>query len=125
MSGSTSAGRWRSMQAHAPVAPSAPRCARRAQSCRSPDGRRGLAEATRGLLMVGVGGQGVVMASNVVAGALMLAGHDVKKSEVHGMAQRGGVVYSHVRYGSRVASPLLERASAEVVVAFEWGEAIR
>jgi len=84
-----------------------------------------LADTTRGLLVVGVGGQGVVMASNVVAGALLRAGHDVKKSEVHGMAQRGGVVYSHVRYGPRVASPLLERGSAEVVLAFEWAEALR
>lgn len=82
-------------------------------------------DGARGLLMVGVGGQGVILASDIVADALMRAGHDVKKSEVHGMAQRGGVVYSHVRYGARVASPLLARGTAEVLVAFEWAEALR
>jgi indolepyruvate ferredoxin oxidoreductase beta subunit len=65
------------------------------------------------------------MASNVVAVALVGAGHDVKKSEVHGMAQRGGVVYSHVRFGTHVSSPLVERGTAEVIVAFEWAEALR
>ena len=81
--------------------------------------------ATRGLLVVGVGGQGVISASNVLAAALVAAGHDVKKSEVHGMAQRGGVVYSHLRYGHRVASPLLLRGTADLLVAFEWAEALR
>lgn len=84
-----------------------------------------MAEQTRGLLLVGVGGQGVVLASNIVAAALLEQGHDVKKSEVHGMAQRGGVVYTHIRYGPRVSSPLLPLATAEVLVAFEWAEAIR
>ncbi len=87
-------------------------------------GSRG-GEPTRGLLLVGVGGQGVVSASNIVASALMLCGHDVKETEVHGMAQRGGIVYSHVRYGPRVASPLLARGSADLLVAFEWAEVLR
>ncbi len=82
-------------------------------------------ETSRNLMLVGVGGQGVVLASNIVATALLEGGYDVKKSEVHGMAQRGGVVYSHLRFGSRVASPLLSKASAEVLLAFEWAESLR
>lgn len=82
-------------------------------------------ERTRGLLLVGVGGQGVILASNIVASVLLRAGHDVKKSEVHGMAQRGGVVYSHIRFGPAVASPLVERGGAEVLLAFEWAESLR
>ena len=78
-----------------------------------------------GLLLVGVGGQGVIMASDVAASALIAGGYDVKQSEVHGMAQRGGVVFSHVRYGRTVASPLLARGTADTVVAFEWAEALR
>lgn len=78
-----------------------------------------------GLLLVGVGGQGVIMASSIAAAALIAAGHDVKQSEVHGMAQRGGIVFSHLRFGHRVASPLVSRGSADAVVAFEWAEALR
>ena len=78
-----------------------------------------------GLLLVGVGGQGVIMASGLVASALIAGGYDVKQSEVHGMAQRGGVVFSHLRFGPEVASPLLSPGSADAVVAFEWGEALR
>lgn len=84
-----------------------------------------MGEATRSLLMVGVGGQGVVLASNIVASALMACGYDVKKSEVHGMAQRGGIVYSHVRWGRAVASPLVARGGAQVLIAFEWAEGLR
>jgi indolepyruvate ferredoxin oxidoreductase beta subunit len=61
----------------------------------------------------------------IVADALVRAGYDVKQSEVHGMAQRGGSVFSHIRWGHNVESPLVERASAEVLAAFEWAEAIR
>lgn len=84
-----------------------------------------MVEGTRGLLLVGVGGQGVVLAGDIVAAALLGHGYDVKKSEVHGMAQRGGVVYTHIRFGSRVASPLLPLATADVLVASEWAEAMR
>ncbi len=80
---------------------------------------------TRAILLVGVGGQGVVLGSSVVAAALLDAGYDVKTSEVHGMAQRGGVVSSHLRFGERVASPLLPLGSADVLLAFEWAEALR
>lgn len=80
---------------------------------------------TKGLLLAGVGGQGVILASMIVADALMRAGYDVKQSEVHGMAQRGGSVFSHIRWGTEVDSPLVPLASAEVLAAFEWAEAIR
>jgi len=82
-------------------------------------------EGSHGLLLAGVGGQGVVLASMIVADVLLRAGYDVKQSEVHGMAQRGGSVSSHVRWGSRVDSPIVSLGSAEVLVAFEWAEAIR
>lgn len=84
-----------------------------------------MAERTRGLLLAGVGGQGVILASMIVADALVRAGHDVKQSEVHGMAQRGGSVFSHIRWGEKVDSPLVPLASAEVLAAFEWAEALR
>ncbi len=80
---------------------------------------------SRGLLLAGVGGQGVILASMIVADALVRAGHDVKQSEVHGMAQRGGSVFSHIRWGPNVDSPLVPLGSAEVLAAFEWAEAIR
>ncbi len=88
-------------------------------------GEPGRGGDTRSVLVVGVGGQGVVSASTVLAAALMAAGHDVKKSEVHGMAQRGGVVYTHLRYGTAVASPLVGRGTADLLLAFEWAEALR
>ena len=84
-----------------------------------------MSEHSRGLLLAGVGGQGVVLASMIVADALLRAGHDVKQSEVHGMAQRGGSVFSHIRWGPYVDSPLVPLGSAEVLAAFEWAEAIR
>ncbi|UCG39675.1 MAG: indolepyruvate oxidoreductase subunit beta [bacterium] len=75
--------------------------------------------------MVGVGGQGTILASELLVRVLMAAGYDVKKSEVHGMAQRGGTVVSHVRFGSRVHSPLIVRGEADILVGFEMGEALR
>ncbi len=84
-----------------------------------------MSERSRGLLLAGVGGQGVILASMIVADALVRAGHDIKQSEVHGMAQRGGSVFSHIRWGSNVDSPLVPLGSAEVLAAFEWAEAIR
>jgi indolepyruvate ferredoxin oxidoreductase beta subunit len=82
-------------------------------------------DKTKGLLLAGVGGQGVILASMIVADALLRAGYDVKQSEVHGMAQRGGSVFSHIRWGPDVDSPLVPLGSAEVLAAFEWAEAIR
>ena len=77
------------------------------------------------LFLAGVGGQGILLASEVLSEAFLLAGHDVKKSEVHGMAQRGGAVTTHLRYGPRVYSPLIEPGTADLIVGFEKMEALR
>ncbi|MBI5956253.1 MAG: indolepyruvate oxidoreductase subunit beta [Chloroflexi bacterium] len=70
-------------------------------------------------LMVGVGGQGIILASDVVAQTGLALGYDVKKSEIHGMSQRGGSVESHVRWGQRVCSPLAPMGQVDYLVAFE------
>ncbi|MBM3314186.1 indolepyruvate oxidoreductase subunit beta, partial [candidate division WOR-3 bacterium] len=77
------------------------------------------------LLVCGVGGQGVLLFSDIISELALASGLDVKKSEVHGMAQRGGSVTSHIRYGSKVHSPLIEEGSADLLVAFEMLEALR
>jgi indolepyruvate ferredoxin oxidoreductase beta subunit len=77
------------------------------------------------ILFSGVGGQGILLASELTAYAQLDAGFDVKKSEVHGMAQRGGSVEAHLRYGERVYSPLIEPGTADILVAFEILEAAR
>lgn len=77
------------------------------------------------ILFAGVGGQGILRASDIMCMAMMEAGFDVKKSEVHGMAQRGGCVNSDVRYGRKVYSPLAEAGSGEILVSFEKMEALR
>jgi indolepyruvate ferredoxin oxidoreductase beta subunit len=80
---------------------------------------------TTSFLLVGVGGQGTLLASNIVAEVGLRAGYQVKKSEVHGMAQRGGSVSSHVRWGERVHSPLIGEGEVDILVAFERVEAVR
>ncbi len=82
-------------------------------------------ESVTNILMCGVGGQGVILASNVVSIAAMLAGFEVKKSEVHGMSQRGGSVVTHVRFGEAVNSPLISKGRADVMMVFEKLEALR
>ncbi len=77
------------------------------------------------ILIVGVGGQGVILASELLSEAAMEAGYDVKKSEIHGMSQRGGVVSSHVRFADKVHSPLIPNGMANVVLAFEAAEGLR
>lgn len=77
------------------------------------------------ILMVGVGGQGVLTCAGILARSAMECGFDVKVSEVHGMAQRGGSVFSHVRYSDRVDSPLIMEGEADVVLAFERVESLR
>ena len=77
------------------------------------------------ILFAGVGGQGILRASDIICEVIMEAGLDVKKSEVHGMAQRGGCVTSHVRYGEKVYSPLAESGSIQTLVSFEKMEALR
>lgn len=80
---------------------------------------------TTNVMLVGVGGQGTILASRVVAQLLLDAGLDVKMSEVHGMAQRGGSVSTHVRYGERVAAPTISPGQAHFILAFECMEAAR
>ena len=80
---------------------------------------------TKNILLVGVGGQGTVLASKVLATGLINAGYDVKMSEVHGMAQRGGSVTTQVIYGDKVYSPIIGRGQADIIVAFEKMEAER
>jgi indolepyruvate ferredoxin oxidoreductase beta subunit len=77
------------------------------------------------VFLAGVGGQGILLASEVLCEAFLLSGYDVKKSEVHGMAQRGGAVTTHLRYGKKVHSPLIEPGTADLLVAFEKMEALR
>jgi indolepyruvate ferredoxin oxidoreductase, beta subunit len=77
------------------------------------------------ILFSGVGGQGILLASEITAYCLLAAGFDVKKSEVHGMAQRGGSVTAQLRYGNKVYSPLIEPGRADIQVAFEMMEAVR
>jgi len=81
--------------------------------------------AVTSVLLAGVGGQGVLLASEVLAEAAALAGSDVKKSEVHGMAQRGGSVVSHLRFGPEVHSPLIPPGGADLLVSFEELETLR
>jgi indolepyruvate ferredoxin oxidoreductase beta subunit len=80
---------------------------------------------SRNILIVGVGGQGVVLASNLLAEAALKSGFDVKKTDTLGMAQRGGSVVSHLRYGQSVASPLIPMGEADLLIAFEKLEAAR
>jgi len=82
-------------------------------------------DKTMNLFLSGVGGQGILLASEVISSACLNAGFDVKQSEVHGMAQRGGSVISHIRFGRKVYSPLIELGDADIVVAFEMLEALR
>ena len=84
-----------------------------------------MSEPVRSVLLVGVGGQGIIRASDILSAVMMSAGFDVKKSEVHGMAQRGGCVSSHVRFGSKVYSPLAKKGDVDVLVSFEKLETLR
>jgi len=77
------------------------------------------------ILVVGVGGQGVIMVSKVLAQICQNLGYQVKQSEVHGMAKRGGVVFSHVRFGQQVWSPTIPVGKADVLIALEWAEGLR
>jgi indolepyruvate ferredoxin oxidoreductase beta subunit len=79
----------------------------------------------KNILVVGVGGQGVIMASDILADVALAQGLAAKKSESHGMSQRGGVVSSHVRYGESVAAALIRKGQADILMAFELAEAVR
>ncbi len=80
---------------------------------------------TKSILLVGVGGQGTILASNILSKGLVDSGFDVKMSEVHGMAQRGGSVTTQIRYGEKVYSPIIGKGEADVLVSFELMEALR
>lgn len=77
------------------------------------------------LLLVGVGGQGTILASKVLVEVVLQSGLDVKMSEIHGMAQRGGSVITHVKIGEKVYSPLVEKGEADIILSFEQLEALR
>lgn len=84
-----------------------------------------MAEYNYAILIVGVGGQGVLLASEIISEVAMQADFDVKKSEVHGMSQRGGVVSSHVKIAPKVYSPTIGHGQADVLMAFEQAEGLR
>jgi len=82
-------------------------------------------EQTTNILVAGVGGQGVILASDIMCEVFMEAGFDVKKSEIHGMAMRGGIVTSHFRFGKKVFSPLIKEGEVDILFAFEQLEGLR
>ena len=77
------------------------------------------------ILMVGVGGQGIILASDILTRAAMTAGFDAKKSEIHGMSQRGGSVFSHIRFGEKVYSPTISHGEADIIFSLEKMETLR
>lgn len=80
---------------------------------------------SKNIKLVGVGGQGTILSTKILTQALLEAGYDVKMSEIHGMSQRGGSVSSDIRFGDQVSSPVVEKGSADFLVAFEQMEAVR
>lgn len=80
---------------------------------------------THSILLAGVGGQGILRASDILSLVMIEAGYDARKSEVHGMAQRGGSVTSHVRYGKKVYSPIAKKGDVDILVSFEKLETLR
>lgn len=80
---------------------------------------------TKAIMIVGVGGQGTLLASRILGNVLQSAGYDVKVSEVHGMSQRGGSVVTYIKYGDKVYSPVIEKGQADIIVSFEQLEAAR
>lgn len=81
--------------------------------------------AKRNIMIVGVGGQGTLLASRILGNAIIAEGYDVKVSEVHGMSQRGGSVVTYVKYGESVSSPIIDLGEADIILAFERLEALR
>ena len=77
------------------------------------------------IMIVGVGGQGTLLASRILGNAILSLGYDVKVSEVHGMSQRGGSVVTYVKYGDKVYSPIIDKGEADIILAFEQLEALR
>jgi indolepyruvate ferredoxin oxidoreductase beta subunit len=81
--------------------------------------------SVKNILIVGVGGQGVILASNILSEVAVMNGFDVKKNEAHGQSQRSGSVSSHIRYGKKVHSPVIGHGEADIILAFEELEALR
>ena len=81
--------------------------------------------STTNIMIVGVGGQGTLLASRILGNAVIRKGYDVKVSEVHGMSQRGGSVVTYVKYGDAVYSPIIDKGEADIILAFELLEAYR
>jgi indolepyruvate ferredoxin oxidoreductase beta subunit len=81
--------------------------------------------STKNILIVGVGGQGVILASNILTEVALMRGFDVKKNEAHGQSQRSGSVPSHIRYGKKVYSPIIIPGEADIILSFEELEALR
>lgn len=84
-----------------------------------------MSNSTTNIMIVGVGGQGTLLASRILGNAVILAGYDVKVSEVHGMSQRGGSVVTYVKFGDKVHSPIIDKGEADIILAFERLEAYR
>jgi indolepyruvate ferredoxin oxidoreductase beta subunit len=84
-----------------------------------------MGDAVTNILLSGVGGQGIILASDIMTEVFLEAGFDVKKSEVHGMAQRGGSVTSHVRFGKKVYSPIIKQGAVDILFSFEQLEGLR
>lgn len=82
-------------------------------------------QKTKNIMIVGVGGQGTLLASRILGNAVISEGYDVKVSEVHGMSQRGGSVVTYVKYGEKVYSPIIDKGEADIILAFEKLEAAR
>lgn len=80
---------------------------------------------TKNIMIVGVGGQGTLLASRILGNTVINEGYDVKVSEVHGMSQRGGSVVTYVKYGDKVYSPIIDEGEADIILAFEMLEAYR
>ena len=81
--------------------------------------------STKNIMIVGVGGQGTLLASRILGNAVIRKGYDVKVSEVHGMSQRGGSVVTYVKFGDAVHSPIIDKGEADIILAFECLEAYR
>ncbi len=84
-----------------------------------------MSNTTKNIMIVGVGGQGTLLASRILGNVAIGEGYDVKVSEVHGMSQRGGSVVTYVKYGEKVYSPIIDRGEADIILAFELLEAYR
>jgi indolepyruvate ferredoxin oxidoreductase beta subunit len=80
---------------------------------------------TKNIMIVGVGGQGTLLASRILGNTVVNEGYDVKVSEVHGMSQRGGSVVTYVKFGDKVHSPIIDKGEADIILAFELLEAYR